>query len=49
MIIVTGGAGSIGSNIVDALNGRSVTYLLIVDRIGENFRNLRDLRFSDFM
>jgi len=37
MIIVTGGAGFIGNNIVDAPNGRSVTDLLIVDRIGGFF------------
>jgi len=49
MIIVTGGAGFIGSNLVDALNAGGETDILIVDRLAENFRNLRDLRFSDFM
>ena len=49
MIIVTGGAGFIGSNIVDALNASNVTDILVVDRIGENFSNLNGLRFSDFM
>src|SRR5260370_4915850 len=49
MIIVTGGAGFIGSNIVDALNAKGVTEILVIDRKGKNFRNLADLRISDFM
>jgi len=49
MIILTGGAGFIGSNILGALNFRGVTDVLVVDRLGDNFRNLCDLRFSDFM
>lgn len=49
MIIVTGGAGFIGSNIVDALNAKGVTDILVVDRLGANYRNLCDLRFADFM
>jgi len=49
MIILTGGAGFIGSNIRGALNFRGVTDVLVVDRLGDNFRNLCDLRFSDFM
>jgi ADP-L-glycero-D-manno-heptose 6-epimerase len=49
MLIVTGAAGFIGSNLVRALNQRGDTDILIVDRIGGNFRNLSDLRFSDFM
>ena len=49
MIIVTGGAGFIGSNLLAALNAKGVTDVLVVDRRGDNFRNLRDLKFSDFM
>jgi ADP-L-glycero-D-manno-heptose 6-epimerase len=49
MIVLTGGAGFIGSNILAALNAKGVTDVLVVDRRGDNFRNLRDLRFSDFM
>jgi ADP-L-glycero-D-manno-heptose 6-epimerase len=49
MIIVTGGAGFIGSNLVAALNADGETDILIVDRLGENFRNLGDRCFSDFM
>ena len=49
MIIVTGGAGFVGSNIVGALNASGVSDILVVDRKGDSFRNLGDLRFSDFM
>jgi ADP-L-glycero-D-manno-heptose 6-epimerase len=49
MIIVTGGAGFVGSNIVAALNARGVADIMVVDRKGDNFRNLGDLRFSDFI
>jgi ADP-L-glycero-D-manno-heptose 6-epimerase len=49
MIIVTGGAGFVGSNLLGALNAKGVTDVIVVDRLGDNFRNLCDLRFSDFM
>lgn len=51
MIIVTGGAGMIGSNIVKALNDRGHTDILIVDNLkdGTKFANLADLDISDYM
>jgi ADP-L-glycero-D-manno-heptose 6-epimerase len=49
MIILTGGAGFVGSNLLAALNAKGVTDVLVVDRRGDNFRNLQDLQFSDFM
>jgi len=41
MIIVTGGAGMIGSNIVKALNDRGHTDILVVDNLkdGTKFAN----------
>jgi ADP-L-glycero-D-manno-heptose 6-epimerase len=50
LIIVTGGAGFIGSNIVRALNERGERNILIVDRLGtaEKWKNLLDLRYSDY-
>ncbi len=51
MIIVTGGAGFIGSNLVKGLNDIGRTDLLIVDNLknGVKFRNLVDLDFLDFI
>ena len=51
MIIVTGGCGFIGSNIVKALNDRGVTDILVVDNLtaGRKFMNLTDLDIADYM
>lgn len=47
-IVVTGGAGFIGSNIVAALNERGHE-VIVVDRLGtgEKWKNLRHLRLAD--
>lgn len=51
MIIVTGGAGMIGSNIVAALNNNGYHDILVVDNLkaGAKFANLVDLDISDYM
>ncbi|MBI2380659.1 MAG: ADP-glyceromanno-heptose 6-epimerase [Gammaproteobacteria bacterium] len=51
MIIVTGGAGFIGSNIVKALNARGRTDILVVDNLknGRKFVNLADLAIADYL
>lgn len=51
MIIVTGGAGFIGSAIVSALNARGIEDIIIVDRLGCNLRwkNLVNLTFADYI
>jgi ADP-L-glycero-D-manno-heptose 6-epimerase len=50
MIIVTGGAGFIGSNIVRGLNRRGINDILVVDDLteGDKFRNLVDLDIADY-
>lgn len=51
MIVVTGAAGFIGSNLVRALNARSERDLLLVDSLerGTKYRNLLGARFSDIL
>lgn len=51
MIIVTGGAGFIGSAILWRLNQRGVDDILAVDHLGESekWKNLVPLRFSDYL
>lgn len=51
MIIVTGGAGFIGSNIVKGLNELGREDILVVDDLacGTNFKNLVGLKFYDYM
>ena len=51
MIIVTGGAGFIGSNLVRGLNRRGVDDILVVDDLeqGDKHRNLNALRFADLI
>ncbi len=51
MIIVTGGAGFIGSNIVKALNDKGEENILVVDdlRDGIKFKNLVDCKIADYL
>jgi ADP-L-glycero-D-manno-heptose 6-epimerase len=50
-IVVTGAAGFIGSNIIQALNARGITDIIAVDDLtqGDKFLNLADLQISDYI
>lgn len=51
MIIVTGGAGFIGSNIVKELNERGQRNILVVDDLtdGTKFKNIADCDIADYL
>lgn len=51
MIVVTGGAGFIGSAIVWRLNEQGITKIIVVDDLGadEKWKNLVSLKFDDFI
>ncbi|PTY06657.1 ADP-glyceromanno-heptose 6-epimerase [Opitutaceae bacterium EW11] len=50
-ILVTGGAGFIGSALIWALNQRGITNILAVDYLGqdEKWKNLVPLKFADYL
>ncbi len=50
-VIVTGGAGFIGSNLIKALNARGEKQIIAVDdlRQGDTFLNLVDLEINDYL
>ncbi len=49
-VLVTGGAGFIGSALVWGLNQRGIDDIFIVDRLGsgEKWKNLKNLRYADY-
>jgi ADP-L-glycero-D-manno-heptose 6-epimerase len=50
-VVVTGGAGFIGSNLIAELNARGIDDIIIVDRLGKDdkWKNLVGLQYEDFL
>lgn len=50
-VLVTGGAGFIGSALIWALNSLGIEHIVVTDRLGrdEKWRNLVPLRFEDYL
>ena len=50
MILVTGGFGFIGSNLIKALNARGITEIVVVDDLadGNKMMNLNGTTFGDY-
>ncbi|VAW49065.1 ADP-L-glycero-D-manno-heptose-6-epimerase, partial [hydrothermal vent metagenome] len=51
MIVVTGGAGFIGSNIVKGLNEQGCSDIIVVDDLsdGRKFQNIADCDIADYL
>jgi len=51
MILITGAAGFIGSNLAAGLNEQGITDLILCDRLrsGDKWKNIRNRRFSDLI
>jgi len=51
MIVVTGGAGFIGSNLLKALNENGEDDIIVVDNLAkaDKFRNIADCRFAEYI
>lgn len=51
MIVLTGGAGFIGSNFLKTLNNKGITDVLVVDHLGSSnkWKNLQGKAFSNFI
>jgi len=51
MIVVTGGAGFIGSALIAELNRRQISDILVIDQLGsdQKWKNLQSLSFADYI
>jgi len=51
MIVITGAAGFVGSNLIKALNDRGETDIIAVDNLtnGDKFRNMVDCQIADYL
>ena len=48
MIIVTGGAGFIGSNLIRKINNLGNSNIIVIDSIKKNNKNIKNIKFKDY-
>ena len=48
MIIITGGAGFIGANLVKKINKSYSSDVIVVDNIKKNTKNINSIKFKDY-
>ena len=49
MIVVTGGAGFIGANLIQKINASGNSNIIVVDNVKKNKKNLNKINYADYI